>query len=296
MKSLYHVAKILFSHFGDMTKLLFNTRVQPGKLYDLMGDKLLANESQGDVPLGNVGYWKDITVTKDPKNLERANFALFDRVTDLAGIIHSDQLVVEVGSGFGILCARLMQSDNAPQKMHLYNLSSTQLNVTKKILSEHPKGDQVSLFLQPFRGDRYQRGSVNRVISVEAAFHFEKRSEYFKEAYKVLAPNGTIAMSDILFPAPKYPWTKLIVLIAARAQQFPCSNVGSLEDYKNMVKAAGFKSLKIEDVTDFTLKPFSQWFWKQPLITHLSRNLLYLLTIPAWLLIKKRYILLLASK
>ena len=48
-------------------------------------------------------------------------------------------------------------------------------------------------------------GTVDGVISVEAAFHFRSRKAFFDECYRVLRPGGVLSMSDI--SAQRWPVT-----------------------------------------------------------------------------------------
>jgi SAM-dependent methyltransferase len=54
-------------------------------------------------------------------------------------------------------------------------------------------------------------GTVDGIISVEAAFHFSSRWAFFEQCYRVLRPGGVVTMSDIsterLPPLPPRPAT-----------------------------------------------------------------------------------------
>lgn len=87
-------------------------------------------------------------------------------------------------------------------------------------------------------------------MCIEAAFHFNKRTQFLSESFRVLKPGGKIVMADILFKSNWFLDKKL----------FPKeNNLKCLKDYKRLLERQGFTSIQIHDVTDLTFKSFRNY-------------------------------------
>jgi len=79
------------------------------------------------------------------------------------------------------------------------------------------------------------------VICVEAAFHFEPREDFFKESWRVLKPGGHLLISDILMAA---------------GAEIPAENIVTLQEYKDLLAAAGYSRPVIIQCRDQTWAKF----------------------------------------
>jgi SAM-dependent methyltransferase len=79
---------------------------------------------------------------------------------------------------------------------------------------------------------------LSAVLCIEAALHFNTRMDFFHEAFRILQPGGTLAMTDVLFSEEGWPgsWT------------VPAANfMAGPEAYCSALKSAGFEHIHIED-------------------------------------------------
>lgn len=124
---------------------------------------------------------------------------------DLADL-DAGQSVLDVGCGFGGTLARI---NDTYQGMHLtgINIDARQIEICRSIAS----GTRNDLTWHIADAGRlpFADASFDRVLCVEAMFHFASRRQFFAEAARVLKPHGVVVGTDILISA------------AARSAPFP---------------------------------------------------------------------------
>lgn len=134
------------------------------------------------------GWWRM------PGAFVQAQARLDARLLDLAGLADG-QCVLDVGCGLG---ATLAAADARHRGMRLLglNIDARQLEVCAGL---PPRPGNVLAWLQadavalPLAG-----ASVDRLLCVEALFHFGSRRRFLHEAARVLVPGGRLVASDIV--------------------------------------------------------------------------------------------------
>ncbi len=171
-------------------------RVPP--YFDLLIDGFKTGRAGRHVHLG---YWEVAPSDAIPctaEEFEAAQAQLCNIVLELASL-SDGQSVLDVGCGFGGTLAAI---DARWRHMRLagLNIDRRQLDICRS-LAPHPS-NILSLVMADASAIPFQSASFDRVVCLEAMFHFPSRSGFLAQAVNALRPGGRLAVSDILLTNP----------------------------------------------------------------------------------------------
>jgi cyclopropane fatty-acyl-phospholipid synthase-like methyltransferase len=136
--------------------------------------------------------WLNLGLWEGPGSEDEAADACRRLVTTLAMALPGDGVILDVGNGLGTQDPLIAETAR-PRRLVAVNITEWQLAAGRARLREAAAA--------PVAGDAARlpmaAGTVDGVISVEAAFHFRSRKAFFDECYRVLRPGGVLSMSDI---------------------------------------------------------------------------------------------------
>ena len=143
----------------------------------------------------HLGYWEDLA-QHDWKTAQCAMTKL--HLGALA--LQDGHTVVDIGCGLG---GSLRMASDLIGAGHLIgvNIDPRQLEICK----EHAisNDNRVSWLLNDACNIQLEDGISDRILSLEAMFHFSSRDAFLSEASRLLSTNGRLVCSDIQFDAPQ---------------------------------------------------------------------------------------------
>ncbi len=221
--------------------------------YDLRGARTMT--AWLDTPLANMGFWEGLD-PRDPHAIELANQALFDLVANEAEIEPGDR-VVDAGAGFAVNAIRL--ADRHGAEVTGVNVSGVQTDIGIRLIHQAGMDDRIELIVGDAIDLPIPANTVDRVVSVEAAFHFSSREAFFGEAFRVLRPGGTMALVDLVPLPPVGAVQRGAARLLSRALAIPTSNFYGIDEYIARVVGAGFRDVRAESIFEHTYAPFRRW-------------------------------------
>jgi ubiquinone/menaquinone biosynthesis C-methylase UbiE len=185
----------------------------------------------------NFGYWR-----ADTTDHRQACEALVDEL--LALLPGTPASILDVACGLGATTGHI--ASRYPESNVVgVNISAKQLGTARRKRPDcgFARMDAVTL--------AFPDSSFDALVCVEAAFHFDTRERFLREAYRVLKPGGCLVLSDILAK----PWA---------------AHVRSSVTMRNMTVGAdgyrqaysGFVNLRIVDVTTETVTSLCRYHRK----------------------------------
>jgi len=192
----------------------------------------------------NFGYW-DTRATSQ----REASEALIDQLTGRIAI--EGGRVLDVACGPGATTRHLMRS-YAPSMITAINISEAQLAAARK------RAPGCTFLRMDATELDFPDEHFDAVMCVEAAFHFNTRAKFLKEALRVLKPGGSLVLTDMLFRSFMKP-------IGDFGQVPPANFVADIASYRAELEAAGFESVDVQDVTKACLGGFRRHLAHWPL-------------------------------
>jgi ubiquinone/menaquinone biosynthesis C-methylase UbiE len=230
------------------------------EVYDLIGTSSLTENAL----YLNLGYWRDVETIDD------ASEALALLVAKRGGMGPGDT-VLDCGYGFGdqdILWAGNMK----PEKIIGLNITTSQVERARMNVADAGLERSIDLREGSATEMPIENESIDLVVSVESAFHYRTREDFFKEAFRVLRRGGRLVTADILPTTNSAnPFIRIEQWLSwnlvAGKFNIPEENYYLIPSYSNKLSNAGFVNIDIQSIRDDVYVPLHEY---------LSRNRTFL--------------------
>jgi len=193
----------------------------------------------------NLGWWEgEGTEEEAPRAPERL-------VEMLAEPLPKGGAILDVANGLGVqdpVIAGIVE----PRFLAAVNITEFQLRAGRERLA--------AARARPVLADAvrlpFATGVFDGLISVEAAFHFPSRADFFSEAMRVLRPGGVLSMSDVTVERrPRRLGDAVAGLTQLRVWGIRVRQLASAGEVAALAEAAGLIDVRVELCAARTIDP-----------------------------------------
>lgn len=239
-----------FSEALGLLGLLVRPRAGDARrIYDLLGTNHLAGEQSLYL---NLGYWADASV----RTFDEASVALVDLVGSTAELSHEDT-VLDAGFGFGDQDLRWYER-HQPRSIIGVNITPLHVARARERVAARGLSDRIDLREGSATATGLAAESVDKVLAVESAFHFDTREDFFREAWRVLRPGGKLCAADFA-PLPG----RSISYTARSVWHVPEANLYPRDTYGAKLEAAGFRHVRVTSIREHVVAPHMRMLAKR---------------------------------
>lgn len=191
------------------------------------------------------GFWE-----KNTKSLSEAILNTNRFILDCLKIKDGDT-VLDAGCGIG--GSSIFIAENSGAQVTGITLSDIQLKKARETSNKSKASKLLNFSKQDFTNTNFQKETFSKIFGIESICHAHNKIDFLKEAYRIMKPDGKIAVVDAYLIRQNFN-KKETEIYNKFLKGWAVPNLSLKGDFFNDLKKAGFKNIKFHDKLDSVKK------------------------------------------
>jgi erythromycin 3''-O-methyltransferase len=206
----------------------------------------------------NYGLW-----TSPADTLLSANKALVSLILEKSGALGvKDAKILDVGCGYGEQDFQWLKMLDPTTKITAVDISEYQIGLAKDKVSRSALGISFDVCNAMALKNKFVDNEFDTVLSVESAFHYANRPQFFQQVYDVLKEGGMFVISDIVLQDKVGILSSSFVRTFSDFLHMPRANHITGAEWEKTIRDSGLSIIECIDITDKTFNPYYNHFFK----------------------------------
>lgn len=206
---------------------------------------------------------------RDHKTVEEAILNL-NKVLAEKAEIHKGAKVLDAGCGVG--GSSIWLAKNKDARVTGITIVEQECKKAKELARKYKVGDKTEFLVRDYCNTGFPNSTFDLVWAIESVCHAEDKSNFLKEAIRILKPGGKLIVADGF-------QKKLSLTVEEQdimhkwLSGWAVPNLATVNGFKDSMRKVGFKKIESEDVVKNIL-PFSRWLYKGGMLAYPLAKLL----------------------
>ena len=218
----------------------------------------------------NYGFWDNENITLNKANKNLCNF-----IYEKGRLNNRDEFtILDVGCGYGVQDILWSKKISNTSNLIAVDISKKQIKYANKKLRSHPQLQNKLTYTECDAHnllDKFTNNKFNRIISLESAFHYNNRKQFFQNVSNLLTNDGFFVISDIVLKSNTTPnanlynnnlFKNIFIKIASDFLCIPEKNLITFDKWKNEIENSDLCIIETYKITDKTFNSYYNYFFK----------------------------------
>jgi tocopherol O-methyltransferase len=198
------------------------------------------------------GYW-DSKARTHRRSLVRLIEVMAEQVPVRPGMT-----ILDAGCGVG--GSSIWLAKHYPVQVYGITLVPQQRDLASRYARKHGVADRVEFSLQDYTKTEFKEETFDLIWATESLVHAEDKRAFFREAYRILKPGGSVVLTEYLRREPPYdPEQQEAFERWLRCWAMP--NLATWNELRQYVLEEGFVDFRHRDLTPFVWRSSRRMAW-----------------------------------